>query len=619
MLVLDHPSDSSLPSLIYQLLEYERHLSPSPRGPGSDTSIDSAEAEWTRQRMEMDRQEQDEIARMESPDQLSESTTAIEAAEARELDLRMQARREHRSSSRASSVRSAATSESQDAGSSTGAWKSRFNGGLSLHQSNASSRTRGLSVGSILSNASGRSSLVSDSLVLEEDEDAEDPDSPRSRSRKDSGEMDDVGDETFVQLPLPGRASPAVLLSPMVPPARKRESLASLRSTSALSQTSSGRSSPASAFSRRSSELGPPPSARPEQTSFNPLPPPSARPDQTSFSSQMMPPPSAGFGQTSFGFPSRRRSAEPSSMGPPPVRSARLPKLSNSSRRGPLDTVPSSPVRATDQDGEMPPSPTTTRTEKKAKPAPLAIAAPPKSHSIELESTSFNDVPRKTHFSRSSASSLSSGVSDLSSAVSPSGSRIMKGKQKSDRLRLSRPPQLSIVGSATPHQTLFIFPASPQRFDSVLSPDGSQVSYPVPSTPSTMLLTTTNLASPTSAVPGADWRSRGASISSTMSSSSSASASSVNSLASTRSSSSRRQRVTALPSGLTPTIAAFRHKAFGTTLAPSTPTLATAHVEARGWVGPSGSSAAGKTSSTELLSPLSPSTPRPAQRQSFRF
>jgi len=171
------------------------------------------------------------------------------------------------------------------------------------------------------------------------------------------------------------------------------------------------------------------------------------------------------------------------------------------------------------------------------------------------------------------------------------------------------------MGSATPHQTLFIFPPSPQRTENVLSSDG-QTSVLIPSTPSTMLLKTTTVLQPTSVTRGEGWRTWGcgpsSNRSSTRCSSTTTSVSSVDTIASSvTSSSSRRRRVSALPSGVTPTLAAFRQRHFGMPASPSTPTTATAHVAARGWVGFTAAPGHSRTLSAELLGPLSPSTARP--------
>lgn len=606
----DHVINPALSlSLIYQLLEYERFLSPTPRC-GSESSVGSAEAEWTRQRLAMD---QEELSHPASPDE----ATAIEAAEARELDQRMQTRREQRSSSRASSVIS--VSDGPGAGASN-TWKSRFGHGQAYPA--AATRPRGMSIGSDISFAS-RSSLVSDNAVVEEDEDEGNAsDSPWSHSRKDSSEFDNVGDETFVQLPSVTRAPPTVILPPMPLASKKRGSLASLRSNVALNPPPSARSS---SSSRRPSDAAPS-SARPDQTSFSTsqlVPPPSARPDQGSFGAQMIAPPSAAPTQTSFGFPSlgpRRRSVDVPSFGPPPVRSNRMPTLSSSSR-GPLGTVPSSPIRTSNQDQDEHVNKSSGLAEKKKKPlAPLKIAAPPKIEAIEIvASTSLEAGPIPSYTSNVSSSSKSSNHgsdtrSNSSTNIVPAASQRSKSKDRLSKIRTSRAPQLNVVGSATPHQTLFIFPPSPQRYENVLAPDGvTSSSIQIPSTPSTMLLRTTAMLSPTE-LSGVNWRfgsGQPSSVSSASSRTTSISSiSTISSSASGASSSSRRKRVSALPSGMTPTIAAFRQRAFGGPIAPSTPTTATAHVEARGWVG--GNTGPGaRSASSELLSgPLSPLTAR---------
>ncbi|KAF8317344.1 hypothetical protein DL93DRAFT_554355 [Clavulina sp. PMI_390] len=587
--------------------------------------------------MAMDLQDQEELPRATSPDAMSDASNALEAAEARELDQRMQARREQRSSSRASNHSLLSVVEETHDEHGSVAWKSRYGHGLalnpaaSLHSITGSSRTRGLSIGSDIS---GRSSLVSGTdSVLEEDEDAETSDSPYSASRKDSGDLEGAGDETFVQLPPSNRPAPTILLAPIPTNPRKRGSLASLQSTSTRSlASSSGRSSPA--FSRRSSELGPPPSARPEQTSFGAaaqfLPPPSSRPDQTSFSIH---PPSSSSAQPVIGFPplsARRRSIDAPSLGPPPVRSH---TLSHSSRLRPLDPVPPSPIRGTEQESENDsrppapaPAPAAPKPEKKMKPKPLQIAVQPKSTTIEIERSSVDDLPKtasghKHTLSSSSIGSVASSNSSRSASSSrASGSTSASGsKSRGGRLASlkTRAPQMNVVGSATPHQTLFIFPPSPQRFDTILSPDGHSSSYAIPATPSTMLLRMEPGGLPSSVV-SSRASSRSASISSTSSIGSVA-----DSLASVSTTSSRRRRVHALPSGVTPTIAAFRHRTFGTAVLPSTPTTATAHVEARGWVGSAGASTAGSghapAGAAELLSPLSPLTARAGARNSFGF
>jgi hypothetical protein len=572
--------------------------------------------------MAMDLEEQDEATRTASPDPLSDGTTAIEAAEARELDQRMVARRDQRSSSRASSLLSVSVSDGQGAGANgngNGAWNSRFGHGLAPQQASGGYRARGLSSGSDISHASRRSSIVSgDSLVLEENEDeADDIDSPWSHSRKGSGDLENAGDETFVQVPAPTRPPPMVILPPLPLSARTRGS-----KTSLLSQPASGLSSPA--FSRRSSELSGPSSARPDQTTFGALQhlPPPAR-DQIGLASQMGPP-CAGPTQTPFGFPplsSRRRSVDAPSLGPPPVRSTRL---SNSSYLGPLDTVPPSPVRASDQEQEASTSSLPRTTERKSKPAPLRIHAQARSESIEIIATPSEASLSESQSSNASLSSLAPDYAG-SQPTRQSGTMAPKAKRK-DRLgrpRVSRPPQLNIMGSATPHQTLFIFPPSPNPLNSVLSPDG-QTPIPIPSTPSTMLLKTTTVSA-TSAAPSVDLRTGGhgpsQSISSAASSHYSSRTTSISSIDTTSSSvvsSSRRKRVSALPSGVTPTIAAFRQLHFGSSALPSTPTTATAHVEARGCVAAPVAPGRTRTSSAQLLGPLSPMTARP-RRTKFGF
>ena len=545
---------------------------------------------------------------------LSDSTTAIEAAEARELDLRMLKRRESReynnpsrSSSRASSSRASFSG-------------SRYNAPPTVAPLNPLSmrgplgtRARGMSAGSDRSYASGytnTSGLTGDSVV-EEDEDNFD-DSPYSLSRKgssiaeDDEEMDDAGDETFMQLPAFDRPPPTILLAPLPLIAKKRGSQSSFGSVNSLSLA------PTPAESRRSSEA----------TVF--FAPPSARPEQSSFNLQRQPTPPLN----PLPVPSQAASRRQSREKPTPL------VLSNPSGRPKLFLIDgdnnegssSRPSYSPALETSKPPQQTTSP----PLPTPLRIPIPPKQ---DLPSLQLSSSASSLGSSASSASRSSASSNDKRDGVGAPSKRTTY-RNKTHRATLGGAPYTT--EATTPHQTVLFFPPSPPRFQPVLSTDGySSAMVQVPPTPSRMLVTTT-------AQPHSHSRSRSrsriqtrsgqtsdefevgsltssasnSSVASGVPSSRSTSTSSITSGISAGSGASlTRRRMRGPPplsSGMTPTVASFRHRMRHGSEAGSgtvpTPTTATTHVEARGWVTTS-AAVSGRTKSSEVLTPM---TARPS-------
>jgi hypothetical protein len=553
--------DVSILSLIYQLLEYERSLSPVPQG-SSESSGRSEEEEWTRQRLAMDEEDN-----MESSEKAGLNQTPLERAEARELDQRMIERRDHmqRYPSRSSSASSVLPDSSVHG-------KGRFG--------NPITRPRGLSIGS---DRTSRSSVVSDSLleVNEESEyDETEYDEGSGHSRKSSVEIERAdGDGIYLNLPaLDHSARSPVILPTILPPRRKQGDPGVCPPRTALKAGSFLDSSSYASVSRQTSA-----------TSLSSDPP-----EKNSF----FPPPSAPATPSSFVVPfPRRRSPSPNFGLPSSRNSRRVPNLHTV-----LDSVPSSPDLS---EAEIFPLGLPNR---RPPPAELHLSIPQEDQSQRIEVCQDSDEvplgspdrkgrpppllipvsPRQSNYAIvSSSDSGEESALSLASSVSGVAPYRTIPDDRRNRLRwqapLYPPPSTStnVAGSATPHQTLFIFPASPTWSRDPMTPAGGL--NPTAPTPSTMLLTTTmNPTSPMS--------SKG-STRAISTSSLSSDASSIT----TRSSASRR-RVMALPSGVTPTLAAFRSSINGSKLRkgdwagmPSTPTTATAHVEARGWMMGAGS------------------------------
>lgn len=582
-------------SLIYQLLEYERTLAPkhSPQSESSARSEDSEEEEWLRRRQAL---EEDEVteSRANPPTPQSE----IEKAEARELDQRMIIRRNN--PSRTSLVSAALSSDA-------GGWPAR-----SSTLGDSATRRRALSV------ASSRSSLISADSVIEVDEGSEDAmmhdlDGLASLPRKASDEMQQGGpDGTVLTFPS-GKVQQrdTFVLQPVVP--WKRKSAASLGSvgggrinfakhrasldtlsvasstvaTSTVATASTAVSASTSATSsRRTSDASMPSSG---SDGLYSLPSASA----TNFS--LCP-------STTVPFPRRR--SESSSLGPPPVR-----RRNGGSSPAVLDTVPPSPSTSEAKENEL-----LLRDRRKSRPMDLKLSLTKESVSavsvyqecddhVMSESSTGVDIPTATVANSKLPRTLS--MSSTTSKLSGSSRRTKWLKKKG----AVHPPRTATIDveAVTPQQTLFNFPASPPRSHSVTPDLRASGPIPVPSTPSTahiaMNITRQRHSTLSERGPG----SRSSSLSSD--------ASSAAHSATSGGGGSRRKRLSAMLSSVAPSLSTLRSPFHGGAgkrgewngAAPSTPTTATAHVEARGWV-----VSGVKSPSTTAMAPLSPlATARP--------
>ncbi|KAG9002503.1 hypothetical protein FRB94_003818 [Tulasnella sp. JGI-2019a] len=276
------------------------------------------------------------------------------------------------------------------------------------------------------------------------------------------------------------------------------------------------------------------------------LPPPSASAFKTSFGMNDMraPPPSASHLKTSFGgdmelpFPRRPSSSASSNSGrrersKSPAFSFSLPRARSRQKESALQTVPSSPDAMEDvttSPSRKRPAPTLTRLSEstgisksrmkfpsssrnldpssvdpdvlmedvlmgdgrkraRSKPKPLSLPSKPETPSSNALASYILSSSKRERGHRP-GKSLSSSASN-SSRSSTSTSRSSLRDQLLSRIANSSspPPHRAIsppLATATPHQTLFIFPPSPTA-----SPTKNQTSSLPSGTPSAFVLTTT--------------------------------------------------------------------------------------------------------------------------------
>ncbi|CAE6429412.1 unnamed protein product [Rhizoctonia solani] len=338
-------------SLIYQLMEYERALTPRKGTPSvsSDGEELSEEEEWSRKRLAMEREDAE-----------AEAATAAEdrTREAKDLDRAMEERMAAKKAGPPAPLMLNPPPASGPA-----AWKHRF-----------PSRKR---AGSVHSTFTASDSIISEDP--EEDEDSEDSEANITVAQNKIELV--LGDEagTSARTTTDEEASPSAKFvanfadtAPKLLPPPGRAGMKHKRSASLAI---SANSLPA---------LPPPPSAPASKMSFGNIPPPTAT--RTSFGAIPPPPllrrlvtrgsapPSAPSTKTGFSFPAQRSHA------------SSIKSHSSTRRPTPLPTVPSSPVAV--------PTLATPKTTR-ARPAPLRLPVTPPSNVTIVPSSS---APHQTLF-----------------------------------------------------------------------------------------------------------------------------------------------------------------------------------------------------------------------------
>ncbi|QRW05010.1 Dual specificity phosphatase, catalytic domain [Ceratobasidium sp. AG-Ba] len=340
-------------SLIYQLLEYERTLSPKKDAASvtSEGTEASDEEEWSRKRLAMEREEEAEAAAAAEEDR---------TREARDLDRAME---ERMAAKKAGPPAPLLLNPPPAPG--AGTWRSRF-----------PARKR---AGSVHSTFTSSSSVISED-PLEDDEDSEEGEA-NITVMPPTEIMLVANDESSARTTTDEEASPSAKFlerfadstPKLLPPPPGKAGMKHRRSASlAIAPSSLPPQPPPSAPAHRMSFGGiPPPPQTATRSTFGPIPQPPLlrRP-----SPRGAIPPSAPAGKSGFTFPT------------PGSRASSI-KSYSSTKRTPLPTVPSSPVAV--------PTLATPKTAR-SRPAPLRLpVTPPAPHVAIVPSSS---APQQTLF-----------------------------------------------------------------------------------------------------------------------------------------------------------------------------------------------------------------------------